>query len=123
MSDKRDPATDQSLPVPGQEEVHQAAIDDLTGWNLDPDVREAIEKGLAARRALGISKYGRPLETHNGRDALLDAWQEALDLFAYAYQLELEHPNEGIADSVTGYAESALESLTRMRLERGDDIQ
>lgn len=34
----------------------------------------------------GRHKYGVPLETFNGRDALIDAYQEALDLCVYLRQ-------------------------------------
>lgn len=42
------------------------------------------------RRQYGIAKYGRPLETNNGRDALTDAWEESLDLLTYLTQMRLE---------------------------------
>lgn len=45
-----------------------------------------------ARRSLqGRAKYGVTLRTHNGRDALVDAYQEACDLCVYLHQAVLEH--------------------------------
>ena len=41
---------------------------------------------MQARIEAGVERYGRPLETFNGRDALLDAYQEALDLCMYLRQ-------------------------------------
>jgi hypothetical protein len=38
------------------------------------------------RRLLGIKRYGTPLQAHNGRDALVDARDEALDMVAYLTQ-------------------------------------
>ena len=38
------------------------------------------------RNRQGIAKYGTPLRTHNGRDALLDAYQESLDQTVYLRQ-------------------------------------
>lgn len=38
------------------------------------------------RRRLGIERYGTPLQAHNGRDALRDAYEEALDLANYLRQ-------------------------------------
>lgn len=73
MSAKRDPARDQPLPKPG-------------GINVQAALRDA----LTEREEYGRRKYGRPLETHNGRDALTDAWEEALDLLTYLTQLRLE---------------------------------
>lgn len=79
MGDVRDPERDQPLPKPGKLPVQQILI-------------HAIEE----RREHGIRKYGRALETDNGRDALKDAWEESMDLLLY---------------------------LTQMRLERGDHIE
>jgi hypothetical protein len=39
---------------------------------------------------LGVRKYGTPLQAHNGRDGLMDAYQEALDLAVYLRQLIAE---------------------------------
>lgn len=38
---------------------------------------------MYSRNQFGISKYGIPLQAHNGRDALKDAYEEALDLCVY----------------------------------------
>lgn len=117
MSEVRDPGTDQPLPVPGSRQVHQSVIDHLGEWCLDPEVQRAIDQGLQARRELGIRKYGRPLEADNGRDALQDAWEEALDAMAYIHQLELEGQQAGLAGAAIL---SVAEALARMKLDRGD---
>ena len=41
---------------------------------------------LDRRAARGLATYGRPLEAFNGREALLDALEEVLDLAAYIQQ-------------------------------------
>jgi hypothetical protein len=41
---------------------------------------------LVGRMATGIKQYGTPLQAHNGRDALWDAYEEALDLCVYLRQ-------------------------------------
>lgn len=41
---------------------------------------------LTNRALEGNKKYGEPLKAHNGRDALWDAYQEALDLAMYLRQ-------------------------------------
>jgi len=53
-------------------------------------VVDEVIKDMKQRKADGIEKYGRPLETHNGRRALVDAYQEALDLCIYLKQHLLE---------------------------------
>lgn len=45
---------------------------------------------LAKRAQMGKDKYGTYLMTNNGRDALIDAYQEALDLVMYLRQAILE---------------------------------
>lgn len=46
------------------------------------DIKERVE--------FGVRKYGGPLMTNNGRNALWDAYQEALDLVMYLRQRLLE---------------------------------
>ena len=41
---------------------------------------------MEERRKRGIEKYGTPVQPHNGRDPLIDAYQEALDLCVYLRQ-------------------------------------
>lgn len=45
---------------------------------------------IEARVTKGAKEYGERLTSYNGRDALVDAYQEALDLLLYLTQLELE---------------------------------
>ena len=66
-------ATPQPPPKPGDLEVVPLVIADMK-----------------ARAVFGREKHGRPLETHNGRDALMDAYQEALDQAFYLKQAILE---------------------------------
>lgn len=53
-----------------------------------------VIQDLSDRAAVGKEKYGVMLETHNGRDALMDAYQEALDLVMYLRQAILERDGE-----------------------------
>jgi len=50
---------------------------------------------MAERAAMGVIKHGMPLQTHNGRDALWDAYQEAMDLCMYLRQEILERDSNG----------------------------
>lgn len=69
MGRKRDPTTDQPLP-------HG------TGPTIGPLVKADIDR----RTDVGIKKYGEPLRANNGRDALVDAYEEAIDLVMYLRQ-------------------------------------
>lgn len=50
------------------------------------DIWWSVIADMTARRLLGITRYGTVLQAHNGRDALVDAYQEALDLCVYLRQ-------------------------------------
>jgi hypothetical protein len=51
-----------------------------------PAVWDLVMADMGARDAEGRRKYGTPLQPDNGRDALVDAYQEALDLVVYLRQ-------------------------------------
>jgi hypothetical protein len=54
------------------------------------DLPERVRAGCLARLASGAVTYGVELHTHNGRPALTDAYQEALDAVIYATQARAE---------------------------------
>ena len=54
--------------------------------NDKPAVWPLVVADMTARDAEGRRKYGVPLQPHNGRDVLVDAYQEALDLCVYLRQ-------------------------------------
>ncbi|HEY7061747.1 MAG TPA: hypothetical protein VII06_09720 [Chloroflexota bacterium] len=59
------------------------------------DITELLIARLRERRAQGIATYGGPLRPFNGRDALRDALDEALDLAAYLLQAIEERDGRG----------------------------
>jgi hypothetical protein len=64
---------DQPDPLPGSQRVVDYVL---------VDINNVVEKGL--------KHYGTYLQTHNGRDALVDAYQEAIDMVFYLRQAILE---------------------------------
>jgi hypothetical protein len=54
--------------------------------NEAPSVQGMVIADLEVRLQVGIQRYGTPLQPHNGRDALRDAYEEALDLACYLRQ-------------------------------------
>lgn len=48
-----------------------------------PHTVDLVQADLAGRKAMGIAKYGVAHQADNGRDHLVDAYQEALDLAVY----------------------------------------
>ena len=49
----------------------------------EPSVHDLVAADIAERKAFGLEKYGTVLQAGNGRDHLVDAYQEALDLCCY----------------------------------------
>lgn len=78
--------------------------DDMIDIGIDMDVKQVtppipnkeehvvnqVMYDLHKRKVFGIKKYGTPLQPNNGRDALQDAYEEALDLVQYLKQRLME---------------------------------
>lgn len=54
--------------------------------NDNPAVWDLVFSDMRERDEMGARKHGVRLQPHNGRDVLVDAYQEALDLVAYLRQ-------------------------------------
>lgn len=61
--------------------------------NDKPAVWDLVVADMKDRDADGLRKYGVRLQPANGRDAMVDAYQEALDLVVYFRQLIWERDN------------------------------
>ena len=53
-----------------------------------------VEKDLKDRACAGMKKYGTLLRANNGRDSLMDAYQESCDLVMYLRQALYERDGE-----------------------------
>jgi hypothetical protein len=53
-------------------------------------IQDLVIADIEKRRELGISRYGTALQAGNGRDALRDAYEEAIDLSMYLKQAIVE---------------------------------
>jgi len=51
--------------------------------NNHPAVWDLVIKDMQDRDKIGRERYGTPLQPFNGRDSLIDAYQEVLDLAVY----------------------------------------
>lgn len=119
----------QQAPKTGQEKVAPSALVALREFAEDirPDLEFALtetEQRLAARVEEGLAKYGTPLMTHNGRDALQDAWEEAADLIFYVEQATLELPQAERyrLQDIGDLGREALLLLTEQRVARENGI-
>lgn len=54
--------------------------------NDSTPIWELVIADMHERDGVGRERYGTPLQAHNGRDALRDAYEEALDLAVYLRQ-------------------------------------
>lgn len=59
-----------------------------------PSMHDLVAQDMATRKNEGFMKYGCLLQPHNGRDALRDAYEEALDGAAYLRQALYERDGE-----------------------------
>ena len=66
--------------------TNKSAIHEPDPTPGDKVVLELVVKDLNDRAEVGKEKYGTYLMTNNGRDSLMDAYQEALDLVMYLRQ-------------------------------------
>lgn len=57
-------------------------------------VLEKVMEDLRKRAEVGKKKYGDYLRTRDGRNTLIDAYQEALDLAMYLAKAIMEADNE-----------------------------
>ncbi len=55
-----------------------------------PGIWGLVVNDMISRDAFGLEKYGTSLQPHNGRDVLMDAYEEALDLCVYLRQAIFE---------------------------------
>lgn len=66
---------------------------DLPRTNDLPCIQDLVQQDIEQRKRVGIQRYGTPLQPHNGRDVLRDAYEEALDLAMYLRQAIFERDN------------------------------
>lgn len=59
-----------------------------------PNITVLVVEDMVARANEGYRKYGTHLRPDNGRDALRDAYEEALDLAQYLRQAIYERDGE-----------------------------
>lgn len=84
------------------------------------DAWPLVVRDMKARNEAGTQKYGTPLQTHNGRRALIDAYQETLDQAVYLRQQIreesdlLEEVNKALEENFETLTE-AVTALLRMR--------
>lgn len=109
------PIVDQPPPTPQGDKraVWELVIEEYRGRNVNNefDMRAIADvlDDMTARDAIGRERYGTPLTAFNGRDQLVDAYQEKLDAAVYLRAAMLE------GMPVSGIYELTLDSITWLR--------
>lgn len=76
-------------------ETTSATIEQPLPHEGQGDIVSLVIADMEARAAKGVQTYGTRLQAFNGRDAMVDAYQEALDLAIYLRQVLRERELNG----------------------------
>lgn len=75
--------------------------------NDRPAIQDLVIADVEERKRIGMQRYGTLLKPHNGRDALVDLYQEILDAAQYVRQ-EIEERNDARAESAAAEREKIV---------------
>lgn len=98
------------VPVPNGMVVHDVAAALLEEFGHTDIARDVRERG-----EYGARKYGTPLQVDNGRDPLADAYEEALDAFAYLAQWDMRTAERGMDERLAEMMRHALVLINLLR--------
>lgn len=92
MSEHFDPEAGQPLPVttPSSVDVAVQVAEEMKKYGY-PEISEDVED----RIRIGERKYGKRLQSFNGRDTFKDLYDELLDALNYSKQAEIEGLDDG----------------------------
>jgi hypothetical protein len=68
-------------------DLHRKSVSLDRDPSIDDRSYARVIADIVARKEIGLKRYGTLLQAFNGRDALLDAYQEALDMCQYLRQV------------------------------------
>jgi hypothetical protein len=74
----------------------------------DDEINKLLVLDMRKRHRKGMETYGVPLQPFNGRDALVDAYEEVLDLCVYLKQVEIETGKHNSAELIGALAIAQL---------------
>ena len=90
-----------------------------------PAIWDLVIADMRARDAVGVERYGRRLRAGDGRNHLVDAYQEALDLAVYLRQ-EIEERNDlatGLRDLATTWRQGSADGDDRTAADCADELE
>jgi hypothetical protein len=106
----------QPQPAPTQSTASSKVLPDVLCHPMlagDNPINRKVVADFESRAKAGTEKYGVFLHTHNGRDALMDLYQELVDGAMYARQASLEAEDRDI--EIMAIYEETLRAVKRVR--------
>lgn len=73
-----------------------ASVDQPSPKGKGTPIADIVAKHVLERKELGTKRYGEPLKANNGRDPLIDLYQELHDALVYTCQLLVEKYGEDV---------------------------
>lgn len=96
-----------------------ATIEQTKPSGTGRDIADLVVADIIERKAVGTARYGEPLRPFNGRSALVDGYQEALDLSLYLRQrIEEEQGAIALATSSLALVREAAAAFAMSETER-----
>lgn len=90
-------------------------------YGLPSYLSDAVVKDLAERDRIGRRTYGVPLMSHNGRDPLIDLYEELLDALVYSTQWDAERGRATKGEITTELIVLVGEVANRILLREGSN--
>lgn len=90
--------------------MHDLVIENLQEMGERPHIVKLVVDDMKARKLIGLARYGTMLQANNGRDAIIDAYQEAMDLCCYTQQAIAEGER-----GLVGVLRSSLNTMCDLR--------
>lgn len=87
-----------------------------------PQMPQSVFDDMQRRHEQGIQKYGMPLTPYNGRDGMMDLYEELLDALAYCAQSIYELPldrNHRLSDMFSDLSMMLIEVRAMMDEKNG----
>ena len=89
----------------------------LLSGEMGKRLADIVVADMRDRDRVGRERYGTPLQAHNGRDALVDAYQECLDAVVYLRQAHEEMDRHAAhTEPVCGAYTMAVNTMLQVRV-------
>lgn len=118
MSDDNRLVQEQPRPTPNEHPAcWDLVIEDVQAMCVEGKAQVATVKDMQDRDRVGLERYGTRLQPYNGRDSLVDAYQEALDLCVYLRVVlyELHEAGDGAEEELQEVYDSSLMNAVAIR--------